>query len=225
MVVAGHPVYTVKNPVLHRVGILEFIDHRHRKLPTNSACQAFALGAAQRGIQSCEQVVKAHTGQALFFAVQATGDPAGGMIENVRFRHRHGFQCRFEFGDGVHGRMMRRLLLAGPFFGKRVRLQGIETLGALARQELMRFSRIGCGPFSKVFHGFLKGVFGGAMQRFRLSLRGFRQQLFQFVAPGRPGGFQSLQFHLPQAFRFLRSGQWVTFRHWQGINVWQQVAH
>ena len=80
LVVAGHPVYTVEDPVLHRVGILEFIDHCHRKLATNGRCQAFALRAAQRSIQSCEQVVKAHTGQALLFAVQATGDPAGGVV-------------------------------------------------------------------------------------------------------------------------------------------------
>ena len=58
--------------------------------------------------------------------------------------------------------MMRRLILAGPFFGKRFRLQGVEALGAFTRQELMRFSRIGSGPLPQVFYGFLKGVFGEA---------------------------------------------------------------
>ncbi len=57
-----------EDTILLRVGILELIDHRHRKTLTNSAGQRFAAVAAQRVVKAAEHVVKAQFASTPLFA-------------------------------------------------------------------------------------------------------------------------------------------------------------
>ena len=53
------PPDAAKDAVLLRVGILKFVDHRHRKALANRAGQRFAALPAQSVIQAAEHIVKA----------------------------------------------------------------------------------------------------------------------------------------------------------------------
>lgn len=64
-----------KNPVLLRVGVLKFIDHRHRKTLANGAGQRLAAVAAQRLVKPAEHIVKPQLAAAALFAGDRIADP------------------------------------------------------------------------------------------------------------------------------------------------------
>ena len=63
-----------KNPVLLRVGVLKFIDHRHRKTLANGAGQRLAAVAAQRLVKPAEHIVKPQLAAAALFAGDRIAD-------------------------------------------------------------------------------------------------------------------------------------------------------
>lgn len=78
-VILGDTVDRIENPVLHRIGILELIDHRQRKLLPDGSSQALTARAVERGIQPGQQVIEAHLCPALLLPLEATTDPAAGV--------------------------------------------------------------------------------------------------------------------------------------------------
>ncbi len=56
-----------ENPVLLGVGILKFIDHRHRETATNSRSQRITIVAVQGLIETTEHIVKAQLATAALF--------------------------------------------------------------------------------------------------------------------------------------------------------------
>ena len=72
-----------KNPVLGRVGILEFVDQCHRELVADDLGKPFAVAAFQGIVQTAEHVVEAHGGGLAADLIHAPVDPGGGMGEQV----------------------------------------------------------------------------------------------------------------------------------------------
>ncbi len=65
---------TAENPVLLGVGILKFVDHRHRKTLANGASQRLAAVAAQRLVKPAEHIVKPQLAAAALFARDRIAD-------------------------------------------------------------------------------------------------------------------------------------------------------
>ena len=79
-VAARHIVNAVENAVLHRVGVLEFVDQGHRKLAPDSGCQLIATGTVQGFVQPGKQIVKAHFRAFLLFRFQPFRYPVAGVV-------------------------------------------------------------------------------------------------------------------------------------------------
>ena len=67
VITARHVVDAVEDTVLHRVGVLEFVNQSNGKLATDRRGQLVAPGAVQRIVQPGEQIVKAHFRAFLLF--------------------------------------------------------------------------------------------------------------------------------------------------------------
>ncbi len=67
MIATCHVVDAVEDSVLHRVGVLEFVNQSNGKLATDRRGQLVAPGAVQRIVQPGEQIVKAHFRAFLLF--------------------------------------------------------------------------------------------------------------------------------------------------------------
>ena len=101
LLVLRHPVDAVEDTVLQRVGILELVDQRHRKLAADHRRQPLAIGALQRGIQPGQHVIEAHLRAALFFLLEALMDPVRGMHQGVMAGVGQFRQTLFQLGHGV----------------------------------------------------------------------------------------------------------------------------
>ena len=98
-VVVADPIDRIEDPVLQRVGVLEFIDHRHRELRADQAGEPLAVAALQRGVQAAEEVVQAHLRTSGLFEREALDDPAGGVAQqSVERPGQHGERI-LEFTD------------------------------------------------------------------------------------------------------------------------------
>ncbi len=80
-VVLADAVDAFENTVLDRVGVLEFIDHRHRELLTDQSGQSLACLAVQCLLQPQEHVVEPHLRAAPLLHFELRRNPAGGMFE------------------------------------------------------------------------------------------------------------------------------------------------
>ena len=65
---------TAENTVLLWVGILEFINHRHRETGTNGRRQRIAAFATQRRVQATEHIVKTKLTTSAFFLCDSLAD-------------------------------------------------------------------------------------------------------------------------------------------------------
>ena len=84
--VLGHPVDALEDPVLHRVGVLELIDHRHRKLAADGLGQAGSAGSGQGCIQTVQQVVEPKLRTAALLALETVAHPGCSMAQHGRGR-------------------------------------------------------------------------------------------------------------------------------------------
>ena len=73
-----------ENTVLGRVGVLEFVDQRHRELIPNHLGQALAVAARECLMQAAEHVVEAHGGGLAAQAVHPLVNPGGHMGKQIR---------------------------------------------------------------------------------------------------------------------------------------------
>ncbi len=115
---------TPKNTVLLRIGILEFIDHRHRKTLANGGRQRFTVGTDQRTIQSAEHVVKAKLTPAALFLRHGFAD-----LFHRAGQHQIGKRQRFG-KKGFNGNKQRMLRHHAARFGAR----GQKCLGKLLQR-------------------------------------------------------------------------------------------
>jgi hypothetical protein len=76
-------VDALEDAVLHRVGVLEFVDQRHRELLADQPGQALAGLAGQRVLQAQQHVVEAHFGAAALLHFEACRDPGGGVFQHA----------------------------------------------------------------------------------------------------------------------------------------------
>ena len=63
-----------KNAVLLGVGVLKFVNHRHRKTGTDRAGERFTILAGQRLVQAAQHVIKPQLAPATFFARDGLAD-------------------------------------------------------------------------------------------------------------------------------------------------------
>ena len=100
------PPDTAKNSVLLRVGVLKFINHRHRETLTNGAGQRFSALAAQRIIQPTEHVIKTELAAPTLFPGDRFADLHHRPGDNqIRQRQRR----REQLFNRTEQRMHRRL--------------------------------------------------------------------------------------------------------------------
>jgi len=76
-----HTVNGVENTVLQRIGILKFVDHRHRELRTDDLRQPRAVVTAERSVQTGQQIVETHLRALLLLEVKTIFYPAAGMLQ------------------------------------------------------------------------------------------------------------------------------------------------
>lgn len=67
-------VDSAEDPVLLGIGILEFINHRHRKTSAQCLRQQSAVFLMQRVIQPGQQIIKSHFAPVLFFLRDGPAD-------------------------------------------------------------------------------------------------------------------------------------------------------
>ena len=95
-----------KNPVLHRIGVLKFINQGKRILFTNHTGQALTVATLQRLIQTRQHVIKGHMRQALFFGIVTLPDPMD-SVQSQRFCHVYFFlNMRGQLINGLKGSML-----------------------------------------------------------------------------------------------------------------------
>jgi hypothetical protein len=83
-------IHGIENPVLKRVGILEFVDQRHRKLLPDAVGEAFAMSRAQCGVEPREEVVETHLRTARLLGGKAPCYPACRVAQQVDGARRAG---------------------------------------------------------------------------------------------------------------------------------------
>ena len=93
-----------------RIGILEFIDHRHRVTLADRLCQLFAATALQGAVQPAEQVVKPQLGALALFLLNGSADLAE-RARHDQVAQRQGFIKQLV--DRREQRMPRRLAFLG----------------------------------------------------------------------------------------------------------------
>ena len=106
-VVGLDPVDGVEDAVLDRVGVLELVDQRYRKLGADHLGQARAVGAGEGGVEAGEQVVEAHLGAARLLVGETGGDPLGRVAQDVEARVGEGREGGGHRVDGGEGRVLR----------------------------------------------------------------------------------------------------------------------
>ncbi len=80
------PVQRRENPVLGGVGVLEFVDQRHRELGADHLGEPLAVVAVQGIVQAAEHVVEADGGGLAAHLVHPLMNPGGGVGEQIRAR-------------------------------------------------------------------------------------------------------------------------------------------
>ena len=113
--VVFNAVDALEDPVLHRVGVLEFVDQRHRELLADQGRQALAAIALQRRIQAQQHVVEAHFRATALFFFEARTDPMGGVLQHGGIGRRQAIETGLEPGHRVQARMIRRCALLPGF--------------------------------------------------------------------------------------------------------------
>ena len=74
-------IQTGKDPVLHRIGILKFIDQSHRKLLTHHPHQRGSPRPGQGLIQLQQQIIESQLRQTLFFSTVSLAYPKQGVTQ------------------------------------------------------------------------------------------------------------------------------------------------
>ena len=100
-------VDALEDAPLQRVGVLEFINERHRVLAGDGLRQTLAADPMQGGVEPLEHVVVAELGQPLLAGLQPRGDPRHGVGEDQRFQLGRGVACIEQGIDGGEGRVLR----------------------------------------------------------------------------------------------------------------------
>ncbi|MNR07687.1 hypothetical protein D3C85_1238170 [compost metagenome] len=116
---------TLENPVLDRVGVLEFVDQGHRKLFPDQARQTLAASTLQGRIEPQQHVVEAHFRAAALLFFKTCTDPARRVLEHSGVRGWQGLQAVAQGQHGLQGRMVRWRALPG--FGHAVGGQASKT--------------------------------------------------------------------------------------------------
>ncbi|MNO94252.1 hypothetical protein D3C76_858700 [compost metagenome] len=106
-------VDALENAVLHRVGVLELVDQRHRELFADQAGQALAGLAGQGVLQAQEHVVEAHFRTPTLLHFEACRYPVGGMLEQWGIRAVQGLELLLQALHGIEGRVLGWLALPG----------------------------------------------------------------------------------------------------------------
>ena len=88
-------VDAVKDAVLHRVGVLEFIDQGHRELLADHTGQTLAPVCLEGGVEADQHVVKPHLGAATFLFLETFADPAGSVLQHRRVGRWQGVEAGF----------------------------------------------------------------------------------------------------------------------------------
>ena len=119
---------TAENAILLRIGVLEFINHCHRKTATDGCRQCVAAFTAQRRIETTEHIVKTQLTASTFFCSHRFADlrqcPCDHQIAN-------GQRLSEQFINGNKERMLwRDAARFGTFFQKTLGefFQGIRQL-------------------------------------------------------------------------------------------------
>ncbi|MDT4817388.1 hypothetical protein FQZ97_504630 [compost metagenome] len=81
--VLGDAVDTLEDAVLQRVGVLEFVDQRHRELLADALRQMLAAGAGQGAVEAQQQVVETEFGAALLLRFQRRAHLAEGVQQQA----------------------------------------------------------------------------------------------------------------------------------------------
>ncbi len=144
LIVGLETIDAVEDPVLDRIGVLEFVDQRHRKLLANQGGQTIAASAMQGSVEPEQHVIKAHLGAATLLFFKARADPLRRMLQHGSIRFRQTVERRLQLRHGLEGRVHRWIALPG--FGNAVGGQASET-GA----QIQRFLCVVSGPGGKLF--------------------------------------------------------------------------
>ena len=124
------PIDPVEDAVLHRIGILEFIDHRHRKLVPDPFGQPLSALCGQCLRQLSQQVIEAHFASLVTCPAIARLDPACGMKQRRLTPIRQRRQLPWQ---GRHCRQRRMVQ-----HGHERRILGIDILGKGVAQPIRR---------------------------------------------------------------------------------------
>ena len=212
---------SVEDAVLHRVGVLEFVDQRHWKLAADGGGQLVAPGAMQGVIQAGEQVIKAHFRALLLFRFQPPGNPVAGVAQDVGLGTGWVLAECQQGVDGVKRRVMGCLVVAFQ--------DVVQTLGGLvlvtgSAVQLLRQQLVGFSPGQQAVPDLEHGVFAVAVQAF-----GFVQavqQIGDFLLPLGPGVCpQFIGPCQPFADHLVDSMVDTLWRCAQGGRVVNQVTH
>ena len=125
-----HPIDAIEDAVLHRIGILEFIDHRHRKLRPDPFGQPLSTFQSQCLRQLSQQVVEAHLASLVTRPAIARLDPACGMKQRRLTPIRQRRQLPWQ---GCHRRQRRMVQ-----HGHERRILGIDILAEGVAQPIRR---------------------------------------------------------------------------------------
>ncbi|MNJ26631.1 hypothetical protein D3C77_211200 [compost metagenome] len=106
-------VDTLKDPVLDRVGVLEFIDQGDRELLTDQTCQTLASIAVQGVIEAQEHVVKTHFRTTALFLFKTCAHPGGGVFQQAGIGCRQGFQLILQTFHHLQCRVARGFTFPG----------------------------------------------------------------------------------------------------------------
>ena len=216
-----HVIDPVEDAVLHRVGVLEFVNQRHRELPADGGRQLVAPGAVQGVVQAGEQVIKAHFRALLFLRLQPAGNPVAGVAQDVRLGAGLVLAEFHQGFNGVEGRVMGAGLV--PFqdviqaFGGLVLVTG----GAV---QFLRQQFVGFNPGQQVVPDLEHGVLAATVKT--LAFVQVVQQVGDFLLPLGPGvRFQFIGPCLPFADHLVDGLVYVLWRFAQGVRIVDQVAH
>ncbi|RMT04601.1 hypothetical protein ALP55_200018 [Pseudomonas coronafaciens pv. oryzae] len=209
LVVVFEAVNAFEDPVLHRVGVLEFIDQCDRKLFSNQGGQSLAARTAQCGVKPEQHVIKAHFGTTALFFFKTGADPLRSMLQHGGIRCGQAVERGLEFGHGLERRVRGRI--AFPGLGNTLRRQTCE-----ARAEVQRFLAFVCGPCGQLFKPGFEEAFLHLATVDHLARHGVLTEGVQFVSPCSPRGFKGreccptlLQRRLDQLGRLLANSATV----------------
>ena len=166
--------------ILQRVGVLEFVDQRHRKLPADQLGQALAVVAVQSLVEAAEHVVEAHFRPLPLGFGKACAHPGRRVLQGLAVRAGQRLQACRQLAQRIQ-RRVRRWLALFPHLGQALRGEALEA-GIQAQ-----FARLTLRPVAQAIQPGLV-VLGTQLAGIDL-LVGHRlvEQLLQLIDPLRPG--------------------------------------